>query len=386
MNRLLWIGCILLAVVFLFYVIALLPLPVRALTLTTAIPVGNGPYGVAFTPNGEYAYVTNQNSHTVSVISTATNTVVATVPLGTYPNAVAVNPNGEYVYVTNLGNNTVSVINTVTNRLTATINVGALPEGVAVTPDGKYVYVANNDPLSNNDSVSVISTATNTVTATITVGRNTSSIALTPDGRYAYVTTYDSNGSLSVINTATNTLTATVPVGLWPPSVTISPNGKYAYVTHDIEAVNYVSVISTATNAETARITVGNDTERLAFTPNGEYAYATVLPPETLGPAPIGNGTLSVINTAKNKMTASLTILGEPLALAVSPNGAYVYVTTMTNEGGAVLVINISNPVTPEFSTQPLIMTLFVFMIITFSVFIIAKKKQLQDFQKRLNS
>jgi YVTN family beta-propeller protein len=376
-TKTLRVGCILLAL-FLFGTFALLPQPVRAQTLTATIPVGNGPYGVAFTSDGAYAYVTNEGSGSVSVISTATDKVTASVTLGSLPYAVAITPNGEYIYVTNVGNNTVSVINTATNTLAATVTVGNDPAGVAVTPNGKYVYVANEDALSDNNSVSVINTVTNTVTATISVGRSTSSVAVAPNGKYAYVTSY-SNGLVSVISTATNKVTATFPAGLWPLSVTISPNGKYAYVTHDTY-LDYISVINTATNTETTNVTVGgNDTQYVAFTPNGEYAYVTVLPapPKTPGPAPFGNGTVSVINTATDKMTANLAILGEPLGVAISPNGAYAYVTSMTNGGGGtVLVISTPAPTAvQEFPAQSLIITMVVFMIIGLSVVIIAKKR-----------
>jgi YVTN family beta-propeller protein len=46
------------------------------------------PHGVAITPDGAFAYVGNEYSSTVSVINTATNTVVDTV------NGVAVAPEG----------------------------------------------------------------------------------------------------------------------------------------------------------------------------------------------------------------------------------------------------------------------------------------------------
>jgi YVTN family beta-propeller protein len=63
-------------------------------TATNAVPatisVGNGPVGVAFTPDGSKAYVANQFDHTVSVIATATNTVVATVAVGTSPIAFGI--------------------------------------------------------------------------------------------------------------------------------------------------------------------------------------------------------------------------------------------------------------------------------------------------------
>ena len=47
------------------------------------------------------AYVTNAQSNSVSVIDTATFSVIATVPVGSSPSAVAVTPNGRFAYVAN---------------------------------------------------------------------------------------------------------------------------------------------------------------------------------------------------------------------------------------------------------------------------------------------
>ena len=69
-------------------------------------------------------------------------------------------------YVANALDNTVSVINTATNTVVATIPVGLAPAGVAATPNGAFVYVVNNDA----GTVSVISVATNAVVATVPVG------------------------------------------------------------------------------------------------------------------------------------------------------------------------------------------------------------------------
>jgi YVTN family beta-propeller protein len=89
---------------------------------------------VAITPDGTRAYVANVEDNTVSVIDTATNTVVVTIPgIGT-PRGVAITPDGTRAYVTNLHNNTVSVIDTATNTVMTTISVGLLPSGLAITP------------------------------------------------------------------------------------------------------------------------------------------------------------------------------------------------------------------------------------------------------------
>ena len=73
-------------------------------------------------------------------------------------------------YITNSGDKTVSVIDTATNTVVGSpISVGDAPSGVAVTPDGSKVYVANED----DNTVSVIDTATNTVVGSpISVGSN----------------------------------------------------------------------------------------------------------------------------------------------------------------------------------------------------------------------
>src|SRR5712671_688732 len=73
------------------------------------------------------AYITNQSSSTVSVIDTATDTVIATIPVDLTPFGVAVSPDGSKVYVTNISSNTVSVIDTATNTVSATIPVGLPP-------------------------------------------------------------------------------------------------------------------------------------------------------------------------------------------------------------------------------------------------------------------
>src|SRR5262249_43923096 len=130
-----------------------------------------------------FAYVTNFVSGTVSVIDTATNTVVATVPVGSFPRGVAITPDGTHAYVANSVSGTLSVIDTATNTVVATVPMGSFPFWVAITPDGTHAYVTNFD----STTVSVIATATNTVVATVPV-ESQFRLAITPDGTHVYVT------------------------------------------------------------------------------------------------------------------------------------------------------------------------------------------------------
>jgi len=80
-------------------------------------------------------YVTNWGG-TVSVISTATNTVVGSpIPAGSGPDALAISPDGKTLYVANWGG-TVSVISTATHTVVGSpIPVGIEPDALAISPD-----------------------------------------------------------------------------------------------------------------------------------------------------------------------------------------------------------------------------------------------------------
>jgi len=83
---------------------------------------------VAITPNGQYAYVANNVSDNVSVISTATNLVVQTISAPGGPDGLAITPNGEFVYVSEADADAVTVISTATNTVVGSpIDVGASP-------------------------------------------------------------------------------------------------------------------------------------------------------------------------------------------------------------------------------------------------------------------
>jgi len=53
------------------------------------VAVGNGPSGIAITPNGAFAYVPNSSGNTVSVISTVNHAVTETITVGNGPAFIA---------------------------------------------------------------------------------------------------------------------------------------------------------------------------------------------------------------------------------------------------------------------------------------------------------
>ncbi len=79
-------------------------------SVVAVINVGEGPSETCALPSGDFVYVANNGSNTVSVIRTSDNSVVATVTVGDGPQGICSLPSGEYVYVTNTLDDNVSVI------------------------------------------------------------------------------------------------------------------------------------------------------------------------------------------------------------------------------------------------------------------------------------
>ena len=110
------------------------PIDVATNTPADTIEVEGSPAGVAVTPDGATAYVTNSGLNTVTPIDVATNTPGDPIPVGSSPEAVAVTPDGATAYVTNVNSNNVTPIDVATNTPGDPIPVDS-PFGVAVTPD-----------------------------------------------------------------------------------------------------------------------------------------------------------------------------------------------------------------------------------------------------------
>jgi len=313
-----------------------------------SIGVGAQPIAVAFSPDGRHAYVTGSTDTwtgqgTVSVIDTATKTVIATIGNGGIPTGVAVSPEGGTVYVAaparyDITPASLLMIDTSTNVAT-TIAVGKVPAGVAISPDGSTAYVADwahyGQSSSGADTVWVIDTAAKAVIGQISVGSEPHALVASPDGRRAYVIN-NGNGvpgssAMSVIDTAAdsasvNTVIATLKVGIEPIDVAVSPDGRHAYVTDLYDGS--VRVIDTATNQLTAKIGIGGVLGGVAVSPDGKRVYVADQ-----------QGAVAVIDAATNTLVGAIRVDGVPQGVAVSPDSSEIYVVKMYDQSVSVISV-----------------------------------------------
>jgi YVTN family beta-propeller protein len=153
------------------------------------------------------AYITNGGDNTVSVIDTATNTVVGSpIPVGVGPFGVAVTPDGSKVYVTNATGNTVSVIATATNTVVGSpisVGTGPIAFGLFIQPASsvfsaftaklmvssfqpKFTLVSNFTLGSTSNGINPAFEAVTLKIGTFTVTIPPGSFTLTAPGTYSF--------------------------------------------------------------------------------------------------------------------------------------------------------------------------------------------------------
>lgn len=323
-----------------------------------------------------FAYITSGGTSTVSVLDTATNTVVATVTVGTGPAGVAIHPSGTPVYIANTNSNSVSVIDALTNLVTATIplpgGVDAETEGIAVHPSGTLVYVATgavpSTPGSTDHFLSVIDTTSNAVVANVKLGTGFTlstgangpfGVAVNPAGSLVYVVMR--TGFALAVDTASNTIVDAIPfgpspgvecsfsTGTCPSGLAVHPAGTSLYVTRYVGPGSagggpaVVSVIDTATRIEVAAVPIGNAPYGVAVHPSGSLVYA----------ANIKSHSVSVIDVSTNQVITTVPVGNDPVGVAVHPAGTRVYVTN--SQSHTVSVIDTAtNSVIDTVSVAPL--------------------------------
>jgi YVTN family beta-propeller protein len=121
------------------------------------IPVGDSPRYVALNPDETLAYITNMDSNTVSIVDA--DKVINEIPVGNRPYGIAFSADGgDLAYVSNTRGNDVSVINTTSSNVAVTLSaVGIGPHQlVARKPDIEIVRTEDNNNNNNNNNSSVI--------------------------------------------------------------------------------------------------------------------------------------------------------------------------------------------------------------------------------------
>ncbi|HEX5725386.1 MAG TPA: YncE family protein [Longimicrobiaceae bacterium] len=305
---------------------------------------GTGPAGPA--PAAPYAYVTNQDGASVSVIDLDRRALVATVDLralgfsaGARPHHVVVEPGGRHWYLSLIGESRVLKLDRA-NRLLAQVPFET-PGLLALHPDGERLLAARSmTAVSPPRSVGVLRRADLAVETFEVVFPRPHALAVHPRGTTAYT------ASLAVNQTAVLDLEAETArvfeVSIGGDSVpadpshadhpmtlghyAISPDGRWLVLTAERAGRALVfDLIDPMRPRQVASVRVGARPWQPAFTPDGRQVYVPV------------KGDDAVVVLDVPGWTVAGTIRGdgisEPDNAAVSPDGRTVVVSNNNTRG-----------------------------------------------------
>lgn len=189
-------------------------------------------------------------------------------------------------------------------------------------------YVTNRSA----GTVSVIDTRDEEIATTIRVGNDPVAVALSADHRVAYVANRcgddpdcESFGTVSVVDIATNAATATVALNYpddacQPSGLAVGPQGHAAYVVSRCRGrfqPGLISVIDTTRNAVGASIQISIAPRDVVITADGRFAYVSGVP-----------SGLSVLDTSTNTISGTVADVLTDGGMAVRPGGQFIYVAS----------------------------------------------------------
>jgi YVTN family beta-propeller protein len=329
---------------------------------------------IALTADGDMLLVVNPDSNSLTLVDTATRSVIAELPVGIDPRTVSVDDVGDRAYVANRRSNSVSAVDLASRQVIAEVPVGHRPYGLLVSPDGSQLYVAEQ----GDHRINVLDAPSLQSINQIDVTDRPSGLAISDDGRRLYLTHLLSNqitiltvqpytSHLPIIlQSAIGGRLSTLPdrqpivfssqrsIPLWldsnlVQSIVIDPNGQTAYVPHTRSNTSNRALSLRTTVFPLVSLIDLDSQQHLT----GQQFNLDALDPPAVGlpfdAAITPDGTqLWVLNAASNDITvidlttrqraAHIEVGDNPRGIVLSPDGATAYVNNTL--AGTVSVVD----------------------------------------------
>jgi len=278
--------------------------------------------------------VLSKGTNQLEIVDPRTMQVVGKAGTGPVPHEVAASSDGKIAVVTNYGahqdGTTLSVIDLDTQKeihRVSLINVvgpqgenfGDLtgPHGVQFF-DGKFYFTAEG-----SKEIARYDPATNKIDWTHAIGQNrTHMLVISPKTGTIYTSNVNSDTVTAVERSRdgghwTNTV---IPVGKGPEGIDLSPDGKEVWAANSGDGT--VSIIDTAAKKVTATIPVETKhSNRVKFSNDGKLVLISDL----------GTGNLVVVDTQTRKVLKQLPLGGSVEGILMQPSGEGAYVAVSSD-------------------------------------------------------
>ncbi len=307
-------------------------LPIR---VSSTIPVGGTPGSVAYDNRKGEVFVSNSESHLLSVISDSTKKVVATVRVPSPlfgEQSLAYDTSNGYIYAADGGN--VSVISDATDRVAKNILLGDFTKAVAFDSEDRNVYVLFfNNSISTDGLMAKIDTATNKVVAIwADFSQDPDFIAVDTRNGYLYVPD-DYAGSTAVIDPTTGSVIGVV----WseyacPASIAFDPWNHNLYEPDPCSQGTVV--IDGDTNSVVGVIGPYSTPNGVAFDSGTGEVFVTN------GSLYEGSNAASVISGATDEIVATVPVGIDPQGVTYDSGTGEIYVANLYSNSVSVISIS----------------------------------------------
>jgi YVTN family beta-propeller protein len=275
--------------------------------------------------------VLNKAENTLAIIDPTSFKVLGRVPVGTGPHEVVASADGRRAYVANYGTqqvlgNSISIIDLAARKELKRVELGPLfrPHGIVEVGGKIYFTVEVNRAVARYDP------AADRVDWVMGTGQTaTHMLAVTPDGQRAYTANIASDTVTAIeLNQPPGPKQIThISVGKNPEAIDVSPDGRELWVGQNGDGS--ISIIDTATNKVKETIKVGEVPIRVKFTPDGRRVLVSDAKANQL----------IVLDAATRKEVKRVAADGVPVGILITPDGRRAFVAAM--EANKVLVVDL---------------------------------------------
>ena len=176
--------------------------------------VGSVPKVIEVTPDNKYILVTTWCSYTLDVISVAKQKKVKSIKIGRYPRGIAVSTDSSKAYIAEMGGSNIHEIN-LTDFTKKSIPIGVTPRAIVLSPDNTKMYVT----LNLSGKVAAWDLVKNKSLGSVKTGKAARSLAISSDGTALFVVNYVS-GTISKVRASDLKVLQTVKVCASPIGIT----------------------------------------------------------------------------------------------------------------------------------------------------------------------
>jgi len=289
------------------------------------IPVGKRPRGIKVSPDGSVFYVAlsgspkcpptmddeecekmvaDKSADGIAEVNAVTQEVVRILPSGSDPEQFDVNWETGRLYVSNEDTHTSSILDLNSGTLLMTIPTGLEPEGVRLTPDGSRFYVSGEVA----SDITVLDANTGDEITRIGVGLRPRDILFTADSSTAFISA-EFGGAINIIDVASNSMTGEIPMpeGSLPMGLVLSPDESMLYVANGRGQT--VTAIDLASRQVVNSVVVGPRPWGLAISPDGTTLYSANGPSDDV----------SVIDIASFEVVKKIPVGETPWGVVTGP-------------------------------------------------------------------